>query len=196
MVVNSTMLLLCIVSWAVSYWVSFGYWRQRIDGTVDSTVREGGYTFVIMTSGKATGESLWVDSGVLQLSRDIDEVNPNKQNVRNLVLSGPTGWHSSVIAGQTSPNWGKGFFFWNLVRLEAPTAAQFDPLVDVGRQKAIIFRIKLWVPTLICMLTLSTQVAFIMKSRHRKRTGLCPQCSYDLRGNTSGICPECGLPIR
>jgi hypothetical protein len=25
--------------------------------------------------------------------------------------------------------------------------------------------------------------------------GFCPQCGYDLFGNSSGICPECGRPI-
>ena len=23
----------------------------------------------------------------------------------------------------------------------------------------------------------------------------CPNCGYDLTGNTSGVCPECGLPF-
>lgn len=26
----------------------------------------------------------------------------------------------------------------------------------------------------------------------KKSPGCCPQCNYDLRGNTSGVCPECG----
>lgn len=28
--------------------------------------------------------------------------------------------------------------------------------------------------------------------RNRGHEGLCPNCGYDLRGNTSGRCPECG----
>jgi len=30
---------------------------------------------------------------------------------------------------------------------------------------------------------------------HRRATGTCPICSYNLTGNTSGVCPECGTPI-
>jgi CHASE2 domain-containing sensor protein len=30
----------------------------------------------------------------------------------------------------------------------------------------------------------------------KKLPGCCPNCDYDLTGNTSGICPECGTAIR
>lgn len=33
------------------------------------------------------------------------------------------------------------------------------------------------------------------RQRQRKRHGLCPDCSYDLKGNLSGICPECGNSV-
>lgn len=29
----------------------------------------------------------------------------------------------------------------------------------------------------------------------RRKNGICVNCGYDLRGNTTGICPECGQPI-
>ena len=29
----------------------------------------------------------------------------------------------------------------------------------------------------------------------RRKNGICVNCGYDLRGNTTGICPECGEPI-
>ncbi len=36
--------------------------------------------------------------------------------------------------------------------------------------------------------------------RKRRRPGTCPNCPYDLHGNTNGVCPECGLqfasPVR
>jgi hypothetical protein len=28
--------------------------------------------------------------------------------------------------------------------------------------------------------------------RHRRKLGCCPDCGYELTGNTSGVCPECG----
>ena len=30
---------------------------------------------------------------------------------------------------------------------------------------------------------------------HRIEVGHCPECRYDLTGNTSGVCPECGSRI-
>lgn len=30
------------------------------------------------------------------------------------------------------------------------------------------------------------------RRRAAERSGLCPNCSYDLRDNISGVCPECG----
>ena len=38
--------------------------------------------------------------------------------------------------------------------------------------------------------------ARLLNSLMRKLpTPFCPECGYDLTGNTSGICPECGQPI-
>ena len=31
--------------------------------------------------------------------------------------------------------------------------------------------------------------------RCRRKLGLCLNCKYDLKGNTSGVCPECGTPV-
>ena len=31
--------------------------------------------------------------------------------------------------------------------------------------------------------------------RHRRSLGRCPDCGYDLTGNTSGVCPECGTAV-
>jgi len=29
----------------------------------------------------------------------------------------------------------------------------------------------------------------------RRKNGICVDCGYDLRGNTTGVCPECGEPV-
>jgi len=50
--------------------------------------------------------------------------------------------------------------------------------------------------TLIC--AAYPTVTFIrgpVRRRYRRRRGLCSQCGYDLRGNTTGVCPECGLSL-
>ena len=33
---------------------------------------------------------------------------------------------------------------------------------------------------------------FYRRSRRNRLIGHCPNCEYDLTGNTSGVCPECG----
>ncbi len=40
-----------------------------------------------------------------------------------------------------------------------------------------------------------TEILAAIRTWQRSRTGRCPQCGYDLTGNTSGICPECGSPV-
>lgn len=35
----------------------------------------------------------------------------------------------------------------------------------------------------------------IRLAHSRPRAGFCPQCDYDLTGNTTGQCPECGAAI-
>lgn len=36
---------------------------------------------------------------------------------------------------------------------------------------------------------------WLVKRFRRPMRGFCPECSYNLTGNTSGICPECGVKV-
>ncbi|HEX5228243.1 MAG TPA: hypothetical protein VFW44_11060 [Bryobacteraceae bacterium] len=47
----------------------------------------------------------------------------------------------------------------------------------------------LW-PILIATAILPS--TWLVKSFRRPKRGHCPECSYNLTGNTSGVCPECG----
>lgn len=52
---------------------------------------------------------------------------------------------------------------------------------------------------LALLLPLSALVRLAARRRlrgRRARAGLCPQCGYDLTGNSSGQCSECGEAIR
>lgn len=61
-------------------------------------------------------------------------------------------------------------------------------------------RIRHWSSTLIhfplglvaLVLGVWPAVALVRWLRHRRRSGLCKGCGYDLRGSPSGDCPECG----
>jgi hypothetical protein len=50
----------------------------------------------------------------------------------------------------------------------------------------------------VVLLTLILPVIWLrtgIRHRHRRRSGLCPVCSYNLTGNISGVCPECGRAV-
>jgi hypothetical protein len=34
-----------------------------------------------------------------------------------------------------------------------------------------------------------------LRTARRRRMKLCPNCAYNLTGNTSGVCPECGAKV-
>ena len=42
------------------------------------------------------------------------------------------------------------------------------------------------------LLPLAFSILRLIQSRHRKLSGHCNGCGYDLTGNVSGCCPECG----
>jgi hypothetical protein len=54
-----------------------------------------------------------------------------------------------------------------------------------------------WWPVLVFTSLLPT-IAVIRHIRYvrRKTLNRCPQCTYDLTGNTTGVCPECGGVIK
>ncbi|HEY8747029.1 MAG TPA: hypothetical protein VIM11_03575 [Tepidisphaeraceae bacterium] len=50
----------------------------------------------------------------------------------------------------------------------------------------------------VLLLTSILPVAWVVSRVRRKRISFCPtcpNCTYNLTGNTSGVCPECGAPI-
>jgi hypothetical protein len=49
-----------------------------------------------------------------------------------------------------------------------------------------------------CVLLIVPLYATALASRRRLRTaaGRCPDCGYNLTGNTSGTCPECGTAVK
>jgi hypothetical protein len=53
------------------------------------------------------------------------------------------------------------------------------------------------VPTLLAaILPTAWFIARHRRLRHQPNIPLCPQCDYNLTGNTSGVCPECGARLR
>ena len=55
------------------------------------------------------------------------------------------------------------------------------------------FLIPLWLP--LALVAVPTSILWYRSRRARLLSGHCPNCHYNLTGNTSGICPECGTAI-
>jgi len=58
----------------------------------------------------------------------------------------------------------------------------------------ILGRIPCW--SLAGLTSIVPVLALVCRARMKSlRPNQCPQCRYDLTGNTSGVCPECGREI-
>jgi hypothetical protein len=53
---------------------------------------------------------------------------------------------------------------------------------------------ELWLPTIALAALPAAVPALWLRARRRRRPGLCPNCSYDLRA-TPDRCPECGTAV-
>ncbi len=51
-----------------------------------------------------------------------------------------------------------------------------------------------WFPALLALAMPSFRLREFVRTRRRRRAGLCRQCGYDLRA-TPDRCPECGTPV-
>lgn len=62
-----------------------------------------------------------------------------------------------------------------------------------GRGFAILLGIIFGVPVYsVVMWRIKRRAARV---EFRRKNGICVNCGYDLRGNTTGVCPECGEPV-
>jgi hypothetical protein len=95
-------------------------------------------------------------------------------------------WHSRGTLPAFANRWGP----FILDRNDDPVAWWFESMSGPGGQVGTV-GIPLWMP-LAAMIAAGAWLAF----QHRRRSGHCPKCDYDLAGLEPGApCPECGRPI-
>jgi len=67
--------------------------------------------------------------------------------------------------------------------------AVLPALVDNAARSVVV--VPIW------MLFVASAIAstlFHRRARRERLIGCCPNCEYNLTGNTTGVCPECGAP--
>ncbi len=85
----------------------------------------------------------------------------------------------------------KGAFVVNEIEVSHTIVVGSPDEVSIGITNS--FDIPLWLIMLLAMIFPIYQVLPMTKRRRRRRSGLCENCGYDLRGSVSGTCSECGV---
>ncbi len=81
----------------------------------------------------------------------------------------------------------------NGIAFAGPGSAFSLPSIRRPAPGCVSFRLPFYVPLLGFVLALAYLMALpSLLRRRRRRSGLCVQCGYDLRGLTTPRCPECG----
>jgi hypothetical protein len=133
----------------------------------------------------------WNHYNVVMSARKPDYWFPVKK--RGLGWGPPNCWHGWVA-----------LFVW--IAFTAAIAVAAVPFAVRTIQSApasvpVLFKVALTVAAFFLITFASAMSLFWWKGQKPVRwrwgdeTGLCPQCQYNLTGNTSGICPECGHKI-
>jgi len=91
------------------------------------------------------------------------------------------GWHS----GRFADRWPESYVFYWPVDFDARS-------VRMDQQHEVEIPI---LPFLGMAIALSSYFLYLWWRDRPAPPGHCPQCRYDLTGNTSGVCPECGRRV-
>jgi hypothetical protein len=146
---------------------------------------------------------LYVKSIFPQLFEDLsDERKLGAAHVLLCNVAGDGGDLADVLAWQTKP----GYYFGLSYNVRPDGTASYDPsqIPELREQ----WRRWLIQPTWSMTFTMHptwllivpaiwavVRLRNMMRRRRARLAGCCPNCHYDLTGNTSGVCPECGLPV-
>lgn len=102
-------------------------------------------------------------------------------------------WEISHPAPRVSFDFGNGRFgelWFHFLRSPPPSPSSYMPWLIVR-----VLVIPLWLPIVALAVFPSIWLRQICVARNRRCRGACPDCGYNLTGNTTGVCPECGTPV-
>ncbi len=85
----------------------------------------------------------------------------------------------------------RGAFVTNALERTRATVVGASVEVSVGITKS--FEIPLWSFAVLALVYPAYQL--LRLNKRKRRSGLCENCGYDLRGSVSGACSECGTEI-
>jgi hypothetical protein len=78
---------------------------------------------------------------------------------------------------------------WQFQRIDFGCDWRLAHRVDFGQLA------RWWIPLWMPLLAIAVPTGWLWIRDRRPPPGYCPECCYDLTGNTSGVCPECGVSI-
>jgi hypothetical protein len=92
---------------------------------------------------------------------------------------------------------GFGLNKYPLVNVEPPLVGKMGDSVNATIRNGVETRCTMPMCSLVLLFAATPAASLANRWRRARRScrGACPECSYDLTGNTSGTCPECGTAI-
>lgn len=177
------------VAWTLAVWADYR-WSPT---TVEWVLAEGKWLgrdpqdFAVRPDVAMLGWQSLIDGAMLVEYKNF----PDEFSAYGLVVR--SGWPALAFQGE---RWARADNNWSNPRLF--TAIDANAVLGIGCDARLLPLSPIWQGLVVNTLFYALMVGllaygpFAFRRFIRSLRGLCPVCSYDLRGNLSDGCPECG----